>query len=107
MKHLVLLFCNGACLINTHIKNTYTHPYIHTYILITRIYKTFTSGEGKAGQQSSSNIFLVFVNNENLSAIKNWEIPEHWSSTDHNLITFNQNITKNKAKIYNLLEHGT
>jgi len=87
--------------------HTYIHAYIHTHILtyihITRILRTITSGEGKAGQPSSSNKFLIFVNNEKLSATKNWEIPEHYSCSYHNLITFNVNVANNKAKIYILL----
>jgi hypothetical protein len=91
----------------THI-HTYTHTKLHTnihahiltYIHITRIQRTITSGEGKAGQPISSNKFLIFVNNEKQSAIKNWEIPEHYSCSYHNLITFNVNVANNKAKIY-------
>jgi len=79
---------------------TYIHTHIVTYIHITRISRTIMSGEGKAGQPNSRNRFLIFVNNEKLSAIKNWEIPEHYSCSYHNLITFNVNVANNKTTIY-------
>ena len=85
---------------NIHI---YKHTHILTYINITRIYRAFTSGEGKAGQPILRNKFLIFLNNERLSATKNREIPEHYSCSYHNLITFNVNVANNKAKIYILL----
>jgi len=42
------------------------------------------------------------VNNQMLTAIKDWEILEE-SCSDHNLITFNLNFAKDKAQIYNFL----
>ena len=52
---------------------------------------TFQSSEG------SSNIDLTVVNNQMLAAIKEWEILEEESWSDHNLTTFNLNFAKDKA----------
>jgi len=58
---------------------------------------TFRSSKG------SSNIDLTIVNNHVLEAIKDWEISEEESCSDHNLITFNLNFAKDKVQIHNFL----
>ena len=54
---------------------------------------TFQSNKG------SSNIDLTIVHNQMLAAIKNWEMPEEESCSDHNIVTFNINFA-NKAQIH-------
>jgi hypothetical protein len=58
---------------------------------------TFQSSRG------SSNIDLTIVNNQMLAAIKDWEISEEESCSDHNIIKFNINFSYNTAQIYNFL----
>jgi len=53
--------------------------------------------------KDSSNINLTIVNNRVLVAIKDWEISEEESCSDHNLITFNLNFANNKVQIHNFL----
>jgi hypothetical protein len=53
---------------------------------------TFQSGRG------SSNIDLTIVNNQMLAAIKDWEISEEKSCSDHNIIKFNLNFTTNNKQ---------
>ena len=58
---------------------------------------TFQSSRG------SNNIDLTIVNNHMLDAIKDWEISEEESCSDHNIIKFNINFACNTAQIYNYL----
>jgi hypothetical protein len=53
--------------------------------------------------RGSSNIDLTIVNNQMLSAIKEWEISEGESYSDHNIIKFNLNFVYEKAQTYNFL----
>jgi exonuclease III len=39
-------------------------------------------------RRGSSNIDLIIVNNHLLNALKNWEISEEESCSDHNIIKF-------------------
>ena len=58
---------------------------------------TFQSSRG------SSNIDLTIVNNQMLAAIKDWEISEEESCSDHNIIKCSINFSYNTAQIYNFL----
>jgi hypothetical protein len=51
----------------------------------------------------SSNIDLTIANNQILAAIKDWEISEEESCSDHNIIKFNLNFACDKAQIHNFL----
>ena len=53
---------------------------------------TFRSSRG------SSNIDLTIVNNQMLAAIKDWEISEEESCSDHNIIKFNITFTTNNKE---------
>ena len=55
---------------------------------------TFQSNKG------SSNIDLNTVKDQMLAAIKNWEISEEESCSDHNIMAFNLNFASEKAQIY-------
>jgi hypothetical protein len=54
--------------------------------------KTFHSSRG------SSNIGLTIVNNQMLAAIKDWEISEEKSCSDHKIIKFNLSFTTNNKE---------
>jgi hypothetical protein len=51
----------------------------------------------------SSNIHLTIVNNQVLAVIRDCEISEEESCSDHNIIKFNLNLTNDKVKIYSFL----
>jgi hypothetical protein len=53
--------------------------------------KTFQSSRG------SSNIDLTIVNNQMLPDIKNWEISEEESASDHNILKFSINFENDKT----------
>jgi hypothetical protein len=53
---------------------------------------TFHSSSG------SSNIDLNIVNNQMLAAIKDWEISEDDTCSDHNIIKFNSSFTTNNKE---------
>jgi hypothetical protein len=65
------------------------------------IKKTFQSSKG------SSNIDLTIANNHILAAIRDWEISEEESCSDHNIINFNltfsNNNNNNTAQMHNFL----
>ena len=54
--------------------------------------------------RGSTNIDLTIANNQILAAIKDWEILEEESCSDHNIIKFNLNFTKEKAQTCNYPE---
>ena len=50
---------------------------------------TFQSTRGK------SNIYLTITNNQMLADVKDWDISEEESASDHNIIKFSINLDKN------------
>jgi len=56
---------------------------------------TFQSSRG------SSNIDLTIVNKQMLADIKDWEISEEESGSDHNILKFNINFANDKTRINN------
>ena len=56
---------------------------------------TFESSRG------SSNIDLTIINNQMLADIKDWELSEEESGSDHSILKFNINFANNKTKINN------
>ena len=49
-------------------------------------------------RRGSSNIDLTIVNNQMIAFIKDWEISEEESCSDHNIIKFNLKFTTNDKK---------
>jgi hypothetical protein len=48
--------------------------------------------------RGSSNIDLTIVNNQMMASIKDWEISEEESCSDHNIIKFNLSFTTNNKE---------
>jgi D-hexose-6-phosphate mutarotase len=57
---------------------------------------TFQSSKG------SSNIDLTIVNKQMLAKIKDWEISEEESCSEHNIIKFNLNTANDKAQLHDV-----
>jgi hypothetical protein len=57
-------------------------------------------------RRGSSNIYLTIVNNQLLTALKNWEISEEECCSDHNIIKFGfgQDIYHDTVYDYNRLD---
>jgi hypothetical protein len=62
-----------------------------------------SAGTRFQSSRGSSNIDLAIANNQMRAAIKDWEISEEESCSDHNIIKFNLNFACDKAQIHNFL----
>jgi hypothetical protein len=71
-------------------KQTHMGKSLEEYITSKNLYIMIEKSELTTFQnrRGSSNIDLTIVNNELLKPLKNWEISEEESCSDHNIITF-------------------